>query len=233
MNKYSFAINEFRLTHEEHFEYKRLINDILYEIYGLDICIDGVYYVAAQDFDNPGSYISALNKAVGNITLIKWLVKTFDIKSKNDLISKVQNSKYSLFKTGEIYFDAVYQIIKNTENKGIENEKKALEHIKSYLEIKNFDFNIRFTELCSRQDVIDGIDIIITIANKEWYVQVKPLVNYIEGEVYEIHSSGKIKKYNNIHYYIFLNDDKILFFRNKELKVENGIIYVAKNSLVY
>ena len=68
--------------------------------------------------------------------------------------------------------------------------------------------------------------------NKEWYVQVKPLKYFTEGDTYEIHSAGKIKKYNNIHYYIFINDDKILLFKNIDLNVNDGIIYVPKSSLV-
>lgn len=226
-DKYSFIIEDFKATHEEHGEYKKLINSILYEIYGQDIQIDGMFYVVAQDFDNPGSYISIINKAIGNIILIKWFIKTFEIKSLNDLISFVINNKYSLFQTGGIYFNDLHSCLKNTEKKGIQNEKKALKYIKSHLlKKRNYKFKIRRTTLCSKLDVIDGIDIIITTNDKEYYVQVKPLKHYkLEDGIYEIHSAGKIKIYKKIHYYIFINDDECLLFSKPNLQVFDGVIY--------
>ena len=53
----------------------------------------------------------------------------------------------------------------------------------------------------------------------------------IKNCLYEIVSSGKIKKYKNIHYYIFVNNNECLFFSNKNLKVKDGNIYIPEKDL--
>ena len=230
MNNYSFALKNFNVTNEEHSKYKKLVSNILFEFYPDPITIDNFDWIPSQEFDNKGSDISIINKAIGNLTIINWMINTFDFKTFDELISFVENNKLSLFKTSGIYFNELHDILKISERKGIKNEKKAIKYIKLYLKSKSLKFKIKRTPLCSRQDVIEGIDIIITIDNKEWYVQVKPLKSYTIGDTYEIISSGKIKKYN-IHYYIFVNEDECVFVSNRNLEVINGVVYVPKENL--
>lgn len=231
LNKYSFTIGNMGVTHIKHSKYKRLIDQILSELYSDRIFVDGSFYVQAQDFDNKGAYVSIINRAIGNITIIKWLMRDFNFSTFDELISFVENSKIDLFKQGGLYFDNLLEILKISERKGIRNEKKAIKHIKHYLKSKNINFKIRQTPLYSREDIFEGKDLIITIDNKEWFVQVKPLVSYITGETYQIVSSGKIKKYDYIHYYIFVNEEECLLFANRNLDVVNGFIYVSEKSL--
>jgi galactitol-specific phosphotransferase system IIB component len=231
MNEYSFKLNKFGVTHQQHRLYKNIIDETLSEIYPDKVSFDGVYYIVKQNFDKKGADISIVNRAIGNIALVEWIVRNFNLNSFDELIEFIRKHKISLFKAHEIYFDAVLQILKRSERKGLKNEKKAIQHIKSYLNNKNIEFKIRQTPLYSKQDVIDGIDIILTINNKEWYVQVKPLRSYIIGETYEVISSGKIKKYNNIHYYIFVNSKECLLVANKDLLVKNGLVYVSEKSI--
>jgi len=231
-DKYSFTFGNWGVTHQRHSKYKRLISKILGDLYPNRIEIEGFWYVPAQDFDGKGAFISILNKAIGNITLFKSIVNNYNINTFNELITFVKNNKIDLFKQGGIYFDNTLQVLKISERKGIENEKKAIKHIKQYLKSKNIKFKIQQTPLYSRLDVIDGIDVIITINSRDWYVQVKPLKSYtLSNDLYEIISSGKIKKYSNIHYYIFINEKNCLFFANSYLEVINGIVYVPKSSL--
>lgn len=232
MDKYSFTFYNWCVTHENHFKYKKLISKILFELYTNQIEIDNFCRVPAQDFDDEGSYISILNNAIGNITLFKSIVIHNNILTFDELIEFIENNKIDLFKQGGVYFDNTLQVLKISERKGIKNEKKAIKHIKKYLKSKNIDFKIRQTPLNSALDVIEGIDIIITINDMDWYVQVKPLKYYfVKNDIYEIISSGKIKKYNNIHYYIFVDEKEILFFSNNNLEVIDGIIYVPKINL--
>lgn len=219
-------------TESQHKKYKKLIKKILSKIYGLSINIDGYLYVKPQKFDSKDAYVSIINKAIGNISLIKHIINKFNINSNNELIKFVRKNKYKLFKSNNSYFDDILQVLKNSEQKGIQNEIKAQSYITEYLDSKNIDFDIRQTDICSYLDVIEGVDLIINIKNSDWYVQVKPLVSYQKKDsYYEIISKGKIKKYNNIHYYIFVNDNECLLFSNKGLIVENYIIYVPEINL--
>jgi hypothetical protein len=231
LNKYSFTIDNMGVTHIKHSKYKRLIDHILSELYSDRIFVDGSFYVPAQLFDNKGSYVSIINRAIGNITIIKWLMRDFNFNTFDELISFVENNKIDLFKQGGLYFDNLLTILKISERKGIRNEKKAIKYIKHYLKSKNLNFKIRQTPLYSREDIFEGKDLIITINQVDWFVQVKPLVSYIAGETYQINSSGKIKKYDYIHYYIFVNEDECLLFGNRNLDVINGIVYVSEKSL--
>lgn len=231
LNKYSFTVGNIGITHIKHSKYKNLIEEILSELYPDRISLYGRDYVAAQDFDNRGAVISIINRAIGNITVFKWIMTNFNFSSFEELYSFVENNKIDLFKPQGLYFNNLLDILKISERKGIRNEKKAIKHIKNYLKLKHIDFRIRQTPICSIEDVFLGIDLIITIDGKEWFVQVKPLLSYISGETYEIISSGKIKKYDNIHYYIFVNENECLLFGNKSLEVINGIIYVSEKSL--
>ena len=77
MDKYSFTIDNWGVTYEKHNQYKRLISETLSELYPDRVFIDGFYYVLAQEFDNEGSYVSIINKAIGNITLIKSFIINF------------------------------------------------------------------------------------------------------------------------------------------------------------
>ena len=230
---YSFIIkNKFGVKYSEHRKYKKLISKILFEFYSDKILLNGFLYVCKQSFDKKESHFSIINKSVGNITVILWIVNQFNINTFNELIEFVSNNKHNIFKTGGIYFDNLLAILKISERKGIKNEKKAIKILSNYLNGKNIDFKIKQTPLYSNEDVILGIDIILSINNKDWYVQVKPLKNFkVKNGYYKIVSSGKIKKYNNIHYYIFIKDKEHLLFSNTNLKIKNGIIYVPEKDI--
>ena len=228
---YAFTIGEHKITFSQHEEYKKLIDRILDELYPR-IYLNGFFYVKKQKFDNKKAQLSILNKSIGNITILVWLFRDFKFDSFNELIKFVDNNKSSLFKEDGIHFSNVLNILKISERKGIKNEKKAIRYIKSYLRGRNFEFKIKQTPLYSKMDIIDGIDIIITINDKDYYVQVKPLkFSIIEKGYYKIISSGKIKKYENIHYYIFVNNNECLFFSNKNLVVKDGNIYIPTTDL--
>jgi hypothetical protein len=229
---YAFIIEGNSVSKKDHARYKNLIDKILSGFYPDRIFLNGIYWVQRQEFDNKRSYVSILNKAIGNLTIITWLFREFKFDSFNDLIKFVRNNKKDLFKQGGLYFDNVLAILKISEKKGIKNEKKALKYIKTYLKLKKIEYKIRRTPIYSKADVIDGIDIVITIRDKEYYVQVKPLKSYkIKDGNYLIISSGKIKKYD-IHYYIFVSDDgECLFFSNTNLEVKNGYITVPEKDL--
>jgi hypothetical protein len=235
-DKYAFIFESHsrtcRITYDRHKIYKKLIDQILGELYPGRIDIDGLFYVTAQEFDTEGSYTSIINKAIGNITVFISMVNNYNINSFEELIEFIKNNKLDLFKQGGIYFDNILQILKISERKGKRNEIKAIQHIESYLISKNYEFTIKQTPALSKLDVINGIDLIIYVNNREYYAQIKPLKSYVRrDDTYEIISSGKIKKYDDIHFYIFVNDDKCLLFTNPNLEVINGIIYVPKENL--
>lgn len=233
---YSFELKHFNMGYAQHTTYKEEIDRSLAEIYPNRILLNDFWYVPIQDFDNVSvreddensTKISIINRAVGNLSIVNWMTLKFDIRTFSDLMQFVKNNKISLFKTQGIYFEEVLQLLFSAAKKGLENENRAILYIESYLKSKNLTFEIKQTPLYSVEDVVLGIDIILSINNRDWFVQVKPLRDYtINDEFYCIRSSGKIKKYDNIHYYIFVNEtESLLFSNNNDLFVNNAITYV-------
>ena len=235
-DKFAFTIEtptKWGVSHEKHKSYQSLIDKILSEIYPDRIYVESFFYVVGQEFDPPGSEISIINKAIGNITVFKAIVRDNNIGSFEEMIQFVIDNRNELFKKGGTYFDNILQILKISERKGIENELKAIQHIESHLKSKNIDFTIKQSPICSQLDVIYGIDLILTIKNKDYYLQVKPLESYsFNNETYAVKSRGKVKKYKIVNYYIFVGANESLLFKNDDnLKVKNGITYALKENL--
>lgn len=235
-DKFAFTIEtptKWGVSYEKHKSYQSLIDKILSGIYPDSIYVDGFFYVVGQDFDEPGSEISIINKAIGNITVFKAIVRDNNIKSFDDMIQFVIDNRNELFKKGGTYFDNILQILKISERKGIENELKAIQYIESNLKSKNIDYTIKQSPICSQLDVIYGVDLILTIKNKDYYIQVKPLESWsLVNENYVVKGRGKIKKYKIVHYYIFVGANEYLLFKNDDnLQVKNGITYALKENL--
>lgn len=235
-DKFAFTIEtptKWGVSYEKHKSYQSLIDKILADIYPDRIYVESFFYVIGQDFDAEGSEISIINKAIGNITVFKAIVRDNNIGSFEEMIQFVIDNRNELFKKGGIYFDNILQILKISERKGIENELKAIQYIESNLKSKNIEFTIKRTPICSQLDVIYGIDLILSIKNKDYYIQVKPLESYtLNEESYAVKGRGKIKKHKIVHYYIFVGANEcLLFLNNDNLQVKNGITYALKENL--
>lgn len=209
-----------------------MISNILKELYPDRILHEGFYFVRKQDFDLGEGDISIINKSIGNITILKWMYRTFRFESFPHLLNFVEKNKKELYLKDGKYFNEILEILRNTEKKGRENELLAMNYISDLMKIKSVDFEIKQTSICSREDVIDGIDLILTNKGKDFYIQVKPLVSYkLNGSIYEIKSSGKLKEYKKIHYYVFVNSKEYLLFTNLGVKIKNGDVYIAAKNL--
>lgn len=213
------------VSYDKHRRYKYLVDKILSELYPDRHSYAGMFYVKKQPFDLGDGDISIINKSIGNITILKWMYKYFLFKSFLDLLNFVEKNKKEIFLSTGKYFNEILNILRVTENKGRENEQRAIKYISDLMKSKGYKFEIKQTDICSREDVIDGIDLILKI-NKEFYIQVKPLTSYkIKGYYYEIKSGGKLKNYSKVHYFIFVNDKECLLFANRGIKILNGDVY--------
>ena len=221
-----------KVSYDKHRRYKSLVSKILSEIYSDRILHSGIKYVRKQKFDTGEGDISILNKAIGNITILKWLYKTFLFESFPHLLNFVEKNKKELFCFDGKYFNEVFAILQNTENKGRENEELAIKYINNLMQIKGIKSEIKQTGVCSREDVIDGIDLILNSMDKNYFIQVKPLVSYKKKDNYfEIKSSGKLKNYPIVNYFIFVNDKEYLLFANRDIRIVNGEVYAPLRDL--
>lgn len=225
------AGEKLKVSHDKHRRYKFTIDKILSELYPDRHPYGNILYVKKQPFDIGDGDISIINKAIGNITILKWMFKTFLFKSFLDLLSFVDKNKKDLFLSTGKYFKDILAILRNTENKGRENEIFAINYLNELMISKDIKCKIRQTDICSREDVIDGIDLILS-TDKDWFIQVKPLVSFkLKGNYYEIKSSGKLKNYSKVHYFIFVNEKEYLLFTNRGIKIVNGDVYAPLKCL--
>lgn len=221
-----------KVSYDKHRRYKNLINKILSEIYPDRILYSGFEYVKKQSFDIGDGDISIINKSIGNITILKWLYKTFLFKSFPHLLNFVETNSKELFLPTGKYFKEIIAILRNTENKGRENEEYAMKYINSLMCKKNIKFELKQTGICSREDIIDGIDLVLNSSSKDYYIQVKPLISFKKNKgIFKIKSGGKLKNYSKVHYFIFVNNKECLLFINRDIKIINGDVYVPFKSL--
>lgn len=219
------------ITEEEHYRYKKLISNILGEVYKRDY-INNRYFVPNQKFDIQDDRVSIINKSIGNTTLIKSFCKNYNLNSFDELYSFINENKKECFLEGGKYFKEVHNVLVNCNKKGQSNTDLAINFIDAFLKRKNLNFKIYQTPPISDLDIYDGIDLVLRINDKLYNVQVKPLVSYeIINNEYKIISSGKLKEYEKVHLFIFVNEREQLFFKTKNLRIIDGIVYVPSENL--
>jgi hypothetical protein len=183
---------------------------------------------------NENRDFSIFHKINTNVTVMKYLTKTFNLNSFNELISLIDNRKLELFNEG-IYFSEIWKILKITEDYGDKNEYLSIEYIKNVIKEKlQQDITPLKSPSGSYDDMINGIDIRFEINKKEYTCQVKPLAKITEDENnYIVTSSGNIKQYKT-DYLSFSNHKtgETALFRNKEVRINGNILIISKKERV-
>lgn len=243
MNKFSIinedmSLGKFSINDKEFKQYMNLINSILKnDMYKDNLeTIDTITLIKGTPYEiKQGREFSILNKVNTNRTLMTNLIKKFGILDFNELLEFVKMHKEDLFKNDGKFFSIVWETIRSTETIGEKNEDLVVDYIKALVKSK---YNIDITPLreitASRNDLIFGIDIIFNVNGKECTCQVKPLKSYIDsGENVLVTSGGRLKNYN-VDYIAFSNyyTNKVIMFRNKDLKINGDIITIPKKNMV-
>lgn len=227
----SYNLERFSITREEFLKYKNEIVLILNDMYKDYLKRYSVMtFICNLPFEN-GREISIINKISTNVMVLKHLVRTFNLKNFDDIITLVKTKKDELFKVGTNDFNEILKLLKITEKYGDANELIAIGKIKSVIKSKlNLDIDPIKSGNGSYEDLILGIDITFKIGNRTHTCQVKPLISMkTDGLNYTIVSSGNVKQYKT-DYLCFANSQNqtAILFQNREV-IMNGNIITIKN----
>lgn len=228
------------ITDEQMREYSIIIRDLLSKLYPESVEISGIYFIKTQEFENPVRKRSILNYLNTNITFLKWLCRNFEINSYEDIIYVLSKNSKELFLPGGEWFENTIDILKNTERIGELNEFKACDILKNVINEKlNEQIEVKKTQTDSEEDILFGIDIFFKLEGKIYTYQVKPLKGYnLEGKNYIIKSSGRLKYYENVHYIIFINNNKYenvteyILFKNRIIDISGTFITIGSENMV-
>lgn len=227
-----YDLGQFSITRDQFITYRKTIENILLkELYPNNVrVVQGIPLLTPLNCEkNEGRDFSIFHKINTNVTVMKYLVKEFQLKNFDDLITLVVTRKNELFIEGSKYLIQIQKILKITEEYGDKNEYLALEYIKKVIKSKmSLDVSPTRSPTGSYDDLINGIDIKFNANGKEFTCQVKPLVSVAErGGNSVIVSSGNIKNYHT-HYLAFANHrtGEVLLFQNKEVTFSGNTLTI-------
>lgn len=234
----SYNLGRFSITRDQFITYRKTIENILLnEMYPNNVkVVDGIPLLTSLDCEKKENRdFSIFHKINTNVTVMKYLVKTFNLSNFNDLIELVVTRKNDLFIEGTVYFNEIHKILKITEEYGDRNELLSISYIKDVIKRKlNLDISPIKSPTGSYDDLINGIDIKFNLNGRDFTCQVKPLVSISEiGNNCVINSSGNIKNYKT-DYLSFADHrtSKVILFQNKEVSISGNIITIPKKYLV-
>lgn len=231
----SYNLERFSITREQFLRYKNEIVLILNDMYKDYLKKYSVMtFICNLPFEN-GREISIINKISTNVMVLKHLVRTFNLKSFDDIINLIKTKKDELFKVGTNDFNEILKLLKISEHYGDLNELIAIGKIKSVIKSKlNLDIDPVKSGNGSYEDLILGIDITFKINDKVFTCQVKPLIDVKNDNInYTITSSGNVKQYKTDYLCFVDNRTKnSVLFQNREVVMNGNVITIKKQYFV-
>lgn len=230
----NYDLVRFSISREQFIKYRKRVEHILLkELYPDKVKLsEGLSLLGALDCEKKeGRDFSIFSKFNTNVTVMKYLVKTFNINNFQELMDLIEERKGEFMVEGSPYFKEIWKILKITEEYGDKNEYISLDYIQTVIKNKlGLEINPIKSKPGSFDDMIHGIDIKFNIKGKDFTCQVKPLVSIKEtGNECIIVSSGNIKNYKT-DYLSFSNHKtgESVLFQNKEVKINGTTIIIPK-----
>lgn len=143
----------------------------------------------------------------------------------------IYDHKNRIFQTHTATFQTIMSVLGQTHAWGQKREDNTIVLLK-----KQFgENNVKpIGKLGSTQDMVGGIDTIITINESEVTAQIKPFTHLIsEQNLTFVMGAGNVKKYKTDWLIFSKNDKEILVFDNKNSKIVDGNFVFNKENLIY
>lgn len=143
----------------------------------------------------------------------------------------INTYKDRIFNTNSSTFQTIMFVLGQTHAWGQKREDNTIVLLK-----KQFgENNVKpIGKLGSTQDMVGGIDTIITINGSEVTAQIKPFTHLIgEQNLTFVMGAGNVKKYKTDWLIFSKNDKEILVFDNKNSKIVDGNFVFNKENLIY
>lgn len=150
------------------------------------------------------------------------------VKRLNNVINEF---KFRIFDINSKTFQSLMMVLNQTHNWGQKREDNTIVLLKKQFGEQNVK---PIGKLGSTQDMVGGIDTIITINGSEITAQIKPFTHLIgEQNLTFVIGAGNVKKYKTDWLIFSKNDKEILVFDNKNSKIVDGNFVFNKENLIY
>lgn len=150
------------------------------------------------------------------------------VKRLNNVINEF---KFRIFDINSKTFQSLMMVLNQTHNWGQKREDNTIVLLKKQFGEQNVK---PIGKLGSTQDMVGGIDTIITINGSEITAQIKPFTHLIgEQNLTFVMGAGNVKKYKTDWLIFSKNDKEILVFDNKNSKIVDGNFVFNKENLIY
>lgn len=198
----------------------------------------GYIYLSNKIIDVDGRAIDTefIDKMINNIKIYSNIVKSNNLKTKDEFINFVKNNLFDIYHFDGIYFDKNMEILDGTIKKGKRGESKSLEYLANTLISKGVtNFEIKTPDKYQDNKGYDGY---LIYKGKTRTIQVKPFSTCeINNDKINITSDGsltfgtnylvlykeKTKKDEKIYEFIILDNIK------GEKIVVDGNLYICKS----
>tara|TARA_R110000868_G_scaffold126827_1_gene334116 strand:- start:108 stop:836 length:729 start_codon:yes stop_codon:yes gene_type:complete len=159
-------------------------------------------------------------------------VKPFEqILQTKKFIEYLNEYKFRIFSRNSETFNNLMVILKEKDSIG---EKRELSVVKKLKEIYGEENVIKVGELGSKRDTKDGVDCEIIINGEVLTAQIKPFLKAEDiGENFKMHNTGNVKPYKTNFIIFSTMNNKIMVFKNDDIKIENGNYIIPKKNLIH
>jgi hypothetical protein len=153
------------------------------------------------------------------------------ITQAHKLNQTIYEHKNRIFDTNSSTFQTIMFVLGQTHAWGQKREDNTIVLLKKQFGEKNVK---PIGKLGSTQDMVGGIDTIITINGSEVTAQIKPFTHLIgEENLTFVMGAGNVKKYKTDWLIFSKNNKEILVFDNKNSKIVDGNFVFNKENLIY
>lgn len=187
-------------------EKEKLIRSILNEYYP--------EIKKSDSIDIDGKILSSeiLNKSQKNIKILYvisdiMLNLNISVDLPDDVINFIRDNSYDLFNVNGLYFDEIYNALKEVSESGLIKERKGSDLFKRYALSKGFEVEILPPDTSSQD--IEGVDAYFKIDKTTYTIQIKTLdsVDLVE-DFYHVFINGDLTKIKTNYLVLVLEDDK-------------------------
>lgn len=229
--------------------YKDAIDNILKRVFSEKYRDEGDLVGGVYDLEGKGrSVINKMNTNYSCYCVLMKDINQFLVKAGSEPISVISETPMKqivetkrmmeivdrlgerIFSPTSLTFQNVMSILERTHKLGEEREEKTMKILKKKFGEENVQ---KIGGIGSKEDMISGIDLIITDGDEKYSAQVKPMSSMeTKDGVITVYGTGGVKKYTT-DWIIFTTKDLIHVFENDNTKIINGNFTFDESALIY
>jgi Fe-Mn family superoxide dismutase len=148
------------------------------------------------------------------------------------MLKVLNHVKFRVFNPESETLKTMMSVMGASSKKGNQTEDAVVEKLKKQFGDDNVS---RIGELGSKEDMLNGVDVKITIDGKEHTAQVKPFshITKTDSDMYKVDGTANVKRYQTDWMIFMKNLGDMVIFDNKNSKIFNGVYFFPIDAKLY